>query len=260
MSNRFLLVDKQERFAVVTINRPDKLNALNTATVEELQETMQSLEADENIRCIVLTGAGEKAFVAGADISELNGLDAKEAEKYARRGQAVFRYIEEMKTPVVAAVNGFALGGGCELALACHIRIAASGARFGLPEINLGLLPGYGGTQRLPRAIGLSNAIYHILTADMISAARAYEMGLVTEVIENEELAERATAVAKKISGQAPIAVGYILEAIYKGIETDIDSGLNIEAGKFGAICDTEDMKEGTSAFLEKRKPDFKGK
>ena len=260
MSNRYLLVDTQERIAIVTINRPDKLNALNTATIDELHDTMQALEADDAVGCIVMTGAGEKAFVAGADISELNGLDAEEAEKYARRGQAVFRAIETMKTPVIAAVNGFALGGGCELALACHIRFAADTARFGLPEINLGLLPGYGGTQRLPRAIGLSNALYHILTADMIPAQRAYEMGLVTEVVESSKLAERASEAAGKISRQAPIAVRYIMEAVYNGIETDIDSGLNIEANKFGAICDTEDMKEGTSAFLEKRKPNFRGK
>ena len=260
MSNKYLLVNKEERVAVVTINRPEKLNALNTATVRELHDTMAALEADTDVGCVVLTGAGEKAFVAGADISELNGIDADKARQYAERGQAVFRYIETMKTPVIAAVNGFALGGGCELALSCHIRIAADTARFGLPEINLGLLPGYGGTQRLPRTIGLSNAIYHILTADMISAQRAYEMNLVTEVSEADKLTERAMAIAGKISKQAPVSVKYIMEAIYRGIDTDIEAGLKIEADKFGDICTTDDMTEGTSAFLEKRKPRFTGK
>lgn len=260
MDTSKIVVERREPIAIVTINRPEKLNALNIATVEALDNTMHMLNEDNAIRAIILTGAGQKAFVAGADISEITQLDQSAGEAFAARGQKVFRYIETMRKPVIAAVNGFALGGGCELAMSCHLRIAAKTARFGQPEINLGIIPGYGGTQRLPRLIGLSNAIYLLSSGEMISAEKALQLGLVSEVVESEQLMERATALASTLSEKAPLALQYILEAVYKGVETDMDSALAIEARLFGKSCQTEDMKEGTSAFLNKRKPIFKGK
>ncbi len=260
METSNIILDRKEPIAIVTINRPDKLNALNVATVESLGNNMHSLNEDNSIRAIVLTGAGQKAFVAGADISEITQLDQSTGEAFAARGQKVFRYIETMRKPVIAAVNGFALGGGCELAMACHIRIAATNARFGQPEINLGIIPGYGGTQRLPRLIGLSNALHLLSSGEMISAEKALQLGLVSEVVESEKLMERAIALATSLSQKAPLALQFILEAVYKGMDTDMDSALAIEAHLFGKSCGTEDMKEGTSAFLHKRNPIFKGK
>ncbi len=255
-----IIVERREPIAIVTINRPEKLNALNIATIESLDTTMHKLNEDSAIRAIVLTGAGQKAFVAGADISEITRLDQSSGEAFATRGQKVFRFIETMTKPVIAAVNGFALGGGCELAMSCHIRIASSHARFGQPEINLGIIPGYGGTQRLPRLIGLSNAIYLLSSGEMISAEKALQLGLVSEVVESEQLMERAATLASALSQKAPLALQYILEAVYRGMDTDMDSALAIEARLFGKSCETEDMREGTSAFLNKRKPMFKGK
>ena len=255
-----LLVKKLERYATVTLNRPDKLNALNSETIAELYQVMQELNNEETIGSVILTGAGEKAFVAGADISQITALDLKAGKEFALRGQKVFRYIEEMRKPVIAAINGFALGGGCELAMACHIRLASTTAKFGQPEINLGIMPGYGGTQRFPRLIGLSNALHLLLTGEMIDAGKALNLGLVSEVIEPEQLLARAEALASLLASKAPLAVRYILEAVYKGAETDLPSALNIEAEFFGKTCDTHDMKEGTAAFLEKRKPKFSGK
>ncbi len=260
MAPQNLLVQKKEHYAIVTINRPDKLNALNNLTVAELYEVMKALANDDSIRAIILTGSGEKAFVAGADISEISQKDEISGELFALKGQRVFRFIEQMAKPVIAAVNGYALGGGCELAMACHLRISSTRAKFGQPEINLGLIPGYGGTQRLPRLIGRSNALYLLLTGEMIDAHRAYELGLVSEVVEPEQLLERAETLAKIITEKPIIATRFILKAVDEGLELPLDAALNLEAKLFGKICDTEDMKEGTRAFLEKRKPEFKGR
>ncbi len=260
MELKTLLVQKKEGYAIVTINRPDKLNALNNLTITELYSVMKDLNADDSVRAVVLTGSGEKAFVAGADISEIKEQDEITGELFALKGQRVFRYIEQMAKPVIAAINGYALGGGCELAMSCHIRICSTKAKFGQPEINLGLLPGYGGTQRLPRLIGRTDALYLFLTGEMIDANRAYDLGLVSEVVEPEQLLERAETLAKIISEKPPIAARYILKAVDEGLNMPIDAALNLEAELFGKICATEDMKEGTSAFLEKRKPQFKGR
>jgi enoyl-CoA hydratase len=260
MNFKNLLVEKSERYAVITINRPDKLNALNTGTIEELEQAMQALNEDEAIRAIILTGTGEKAFIAGADISQITSLNSESGKRFALRGQKVFRYVEKMKKPVIAAINGFALGGGCELAMACHIRLASSKAKFGQPEIKLGIIPGYGGTQRLPRLIGLSNALQLLLTGEMINAEDALRLGLVSEVVEPEQLMGRAKTLASQLAAQAPLAVHYILETVYGGVDTDLESALGIEAEYFGKACATEDMKEGTTAFLEKRAPVFSGK
>lgn len=260
MNFKNLLVEKSERYAVVTINRPDKLNALNIETVEELEKAMQALNEDEAIRAIILTGAGEKAFIAGADISQITSLDSESGKSFALRGQKIFHFVEKMRKPVIVAINGFALGGGCELAMACHIRLASTKAKFGQPEIKLGIIPGYGGTQRFPRLIGLSNALQLLLTGDMINAENALRLRMVSEVVEPEQLMERATALASQLAAQAPLAVRYILEAVYRGVDTDLENALSIEAEYFGKSCATEDMKEGTTAFLEKRAPAFKGK
>jgi len=260
MELKTLLVQKKDGYAIVTINRPDKLNALNNLTITELYAVMKELNADDAVRAVVLTGSGEKAFVAGADISEIKEQDEITGELFALKGQRVFRYIEQMAKPVIAAINGYALGGGCELAMSCHIRICSTKAKFGQPEINLGLLPGYGGTQRLPRLIGRTDALYLLLTGEMIDANRAYDLGLVSEVLEPDQLLERAETLAKIISEKPPIAARYILKAVDEGLNMPIDAALNLEAELFGKICATEDMKEGTSAFLEKRKPQFKGR
>ena len=255
-----LLLEKTERYAIVTINRPEKLNALNTDTIRELQQVMQSLNRDPKILSVIMTGAGEKAFVAGADIAQITSLNEKSGSEFARKGQQVFREIERMRKPVIAAVNGFALGGGCELAMACHLRIAAEGARFGQPEINLGIIPGYGGTQRLPRLIGISNALHLLLSGEMINAQRAYQLGLVSEVVAGDQLLTRAKALAETFAGKAPLASAYILEALYRGMDSGLDEALEIEAAYFGKACATEDMQEGTRAFMEKRKAAFKGR
>lgn len=255
-----LVIKKLERYAVVTFNRPDKLNALNNETIAELYHVMQELNNDDSVGCIILTGAGEKAFVAGADISQVTSLNTSSGREFSLRGQKVFRYIELMRKPVIAAINGFALGGGCELAMACHIRLASVKAKFGQPEINLGIIPGYGGTQRFPRLIGLSNALFLLLTGEMIDANKALGLGLVSEVIEPGQLLARAEVLASLLAAKAPLAIRYILEAVYRGVNTDLERAFTIEAEFFGKSCDTEDMKEGTSAFLEKRKPKFSGK
>ncbi|RMF58851.1 MAG: hypothetical protein D6748_07720 [Calditrichaeota bacterium] len=260
MEYQTIAVDKDAPICVVTINRPEKLNALNQQTITELNDVMETLAEDDSVRAIVLTGAGPKAFVAGADISEIAHLNGEAGKQFAEKGQQVFRFIEKMKKPVIAAINGFALGGGCELAMSCHLRIAATHAKLGQPEINLGIIPGYGGTQRLPRLIGLSNALYLLCTGEMISAEKAMELGLVSEVVEGEQLLERAKNLAHQLAEKAPLALHYILDAVYRGINVDLDTALDIEAECFGAVCDTEDMKEGTEAFLNKRKPVFKGR
>jgi enoyl-CoA hydratase len=255
-----ILYEKRGGIAYVTLNRPKVLNALNTPTWRDLRTAFEDARDDAAVRGVILTGAGDKAFIAGADIGELAQVTAVEAEKSSSFGQAVLNLIENLGKPVIAAVNGFALGGGCETAMACTIRVASENAKFGQPEVSLGLLPGGGGTQRLPRLIGKGRALQLILSGEMISAQEAYRIGLVNEVVQAGDLIERAEAILKKISANAPIAVEYALEATNKGLETSQTEGLALEASYFGLCAATEDKKEGTSAFLEKRAPRFQGR
>jgi enoyl-CoA hydratase len=244
---------------VVTINRPQSLNALNATVIDELDACFEALEKETELRGVVLTGSGEKAFVAGADITQFTELNQNSGKAFAERGQAVFNRIENFPRPVIAAVNGFALGGGCELALACHLRMAAETARFGQPEVNLGILPGYGGSQRLPRIVGKGIAVEMILTGEMISAARAYEIGLVNKVTPPDELLGAAVAKLKVIASKGPIAVTLSLKALRYADDLSLTDGLLREAELFGEACATEDLKEGATAFLEKRAPHFSG-
>jgi enoyl-CoA hydratase len=255
-----LLYEKKDSIAYVTVNRPKVLNALSQKTWEDLRKAFEDAGEDPTVRGVILTGAGDKAFIAGADISELAHVTAVEAEKSSSYGQAVLNLIENLGKPVVAAVNGFALGGGCETAMACTIRVASENARFGQPEVALGILPGGGGTQRLPRIVGKGRALQLILSGEMISAQEAHRIGLVNEVVPAAELVTRAEAILKKIFSNAPIAVKYSLEAVNKGLETSQAEGLSLEASLFGLCAGTEDKKEGTAAFLEKRKPQFQGR
>jgi enoyl-CoA hydratase len=255
-----VLYEKKGNVAYVTVNRPKVLNALNTPTWKDLRAAFEDARDDATVRGVVLTGAGNKAFIAGADISELAHLTAFEAEQSSRFGQEVLDLIENLGKPVVAAVNGFALGGGCETAMACAIRIAVEGAKFGQPEVTLGLVPGGGGTQRLPRLIGKGRALQLILSGEMIGAQEAYRIGLVNEIVLAADLIPRAEAILKKIASNAPIAVKFALEAANKGMETSQGEGLLLEASYFGLCAATEDKKEGTTAFLEKRAPQFHGR
>ncbi len=246
--------------ATVTVSRPAKLNALNAATIDELTACFQSLADDPAVGAVVLTGEGEKAFVAGADIGELANLSAVEAEALAVRGQTLMHLIENLGKPVIAAVNGFALGGGCELAMACTFRYAAEGARLGLPETGLGLIPGYGGTQRLPRLIGRGRAMELILTGDMVDAATARDLGLVNRVLPGEELLPTALATAAKLAAKSSLTLRVALKAVNDGLALDLDGGCRLEAALFGECGSSEDAAEGCAAFLEKRKPEFKGR
>ena len=255
-----VLYEKRDDIAYVTVNRPKVLNALNTPTWKDLRTAFEAARDDVGVRGVILTGAGDKAFVAGADISELAHVAAFEAEQASRFGQAVLDLIENLGKPVVAAVNGFALGGGCETAMACTIRIAVDTAKFGQPEVALGLLPGGGGTQRLPRLVGKGRALQLILSGEMIDVQEAYRIGLVNEIVPAANLIARAEAILKKIGANAPIAVKLSLEAVNKGLETGQEEGLLLEAAYFGLCAATEDKKEGTSAFLEKRQPHFHGR
>ncbi len=256
-----LLVERRGAVGIITINRPKALNALSRATVAELAAAIEELNADDTVRTIILTGAGEKAFVAGADISEFNSLrSAEEAVEYARAGQAVLNRIERLPKPVIAAINGYALGGGCELAMACDIRIAADTARLGQPEINLGIIPGYGGTQRLTRLVGKGMAKLLVLGGDPIPAQEAQRIGLVDIVVPAAELMDRAMELAEKLAAKAPVALRLCKQAINEGAEGTLATGLDHEAALFGVVFDTEDRVEGVSAFLEKRKPTWKGK
>ena len=255
-----LLLERDGAVAIVTLNRPKVLNALNNQTLAELSACMATLKADESVRAIILTGAGEKSFVAGADITELATQSPVEGQAHARRGQLIFDAIEQLGKPVIAAINGFALGGGCELAMACTIRLAADTARFGQPEINLGLIPGYAGSQRLPRLVGKGIAMEILLTGDMVSAPRAYEIGLVNRVVPAAELMTEATKLAQALAAKAPIAVRFIIEAVNQGLESPFAAGEYLETALFGTIASSEDMREGTKAFLEKRKPVWQGK
>jgi enoyl-CoA hydratase len=260
MTYENILLEKKNAIAYVTVNRPKVLNALSLATMEELGVAFQQIKNDSSIRVAILTGAGEKAFVAGADIGELAKQDAVSGKEYAHRGQAVLDLIENLGKPVIACINGFALGGGCELALACTMRLASDNAKLGQPEVKLGIIPGYGGTQRLPRLVGKGLAMQQVLTGEMITAQEAHRIGLVNEVTPPAELIPRAEAIAAKIIANAPLAVQYAMEALNKGMEMTLAEGLYLEATLFGVACATEDKKEGTTAFLEKRAAVFKGK
>ena len=255
-----VVYEKKGPIAYVTLNRPRVMNALNKATINELRAAFEDARDDSAVRGVILTGAGEKAFAAGADITEIANNTAVEAEGATRRGQALTDLIENLGKPVIAAVNGFALGGGCELAMACTIRIAAESARFGQPEVRLGVMPGYGGTQRMPRLVGKGRALKLILSGDIIDGAEAYRIGLVDELESNAHLIERAETVLKKFIVNAPLSVKYSIEAVNKGLETSVAEGMLLEASLFAVCASTEDKKEGTSAFLEKRAPKFQGK
>lgn len=255
-----LTLEAKNSVVILTINRPDKLNALNGETLAELKIAFMELKKDDNVKVIVITGSGEKAFIAGADIAELNKLDMISGKEFSEKGQAVFNLIEQFEKPVIAAVNGFALGGGCEMALACHIRLASENAKFGQPEVNLGIIPGYGGTQRLARLINSGRAIEYILTGDIISANEALRIGLVNHVFPKDELMEKAIELAEKIASKPQNAVRLAIKAVNSTAQVSLNEGQNYEAVLFGLCCGTEDFKEGTSAFLEKRKPVFKHK
>jgi enoyl-CoA hydratase len=259
MPYEFLTVEVVDRIATVTITRPDKLNALNARVLEELDGVFTALATDRLVGAVIVTGAG-RSFVAGADIAEIAAHDAAGLERLSARGQAIFSRIERLPKPVIAAVNGFALGGGCELALACHIRVASEHAKFGLPEVKLGLIPGYGGTQRLPRLVGKGRAMELILGGGVIDAAEACRIGLVNRVVPAASLMDEARALAQAWAANAPIAMRYSMEAIAHGLETSFAEGSFVEASLFGLAFATEDMREGTRAFLEKRKPAFRGR
>jgi enoyl-CoA hydratase len=258
MPYQHLTVSIQDRIATLTVNRPDKLNALNAVIIGELGSAIDELVAREDVAAVILTGAG-RAFVAGADIAELSGVSAVEGRRLARRGQEVFRRFETSPKPTVAAVNGFALGGGCELAMACHIRIAADAAKFGQPEVKLGLIPGYGGTQRLPRLVGRGRALQLLLTGEMIDAQEALRIGLVNRVVPADQLMSAATAMIQQMLMNAPLAVAGCIEAVDRGLQMGLDDALALEATQFGVLITTSDTAEGTHAFLQKRAPRFTG-
>ena len=255
-----ILFEKKNSIAYVTINRPKVLNALNMATMEELRTVFHAIKADDAIRVVILTGAGEKAFIAGADLNELAKHNAVEGKAYTHKGQSVRNLIENLGKPVIACINGFALGGGCELAMACTMRLASDNAKLGQPEVHLGIIPGYGGSQRLARLCGKGAAHELCLTGEMISAEEAQRIGLVNHVTEPAELLPAAETMARKIIAKAPLAVKYTMEAIERGAGMPQEEGLFLEATLFGLSCATEDMREGTRAFLEKRAPRFKGR
>ncbi|WP_293297678.1 enoyl-CoA hydratase-related protein [Allomuricauda sp.] len=254
-----IYIEEENNLATITINRPKKLNALNKRTIEELHVAFKELEEDKDIKAIIITGSGEKAFVAGADISEFAEFSVKEGRQLAATGQrTLFDFVENLSTPVIAAINGFALGGGLELAMACHFRVASSNARMGLPEVSLGLIPGYGGTQRLPQLIGKGRALEMIMTAGMIDSDKAFGYGLVNHVVSSEELLPFCTKIASRISNNSSVAIKHAIKAVNAGFKYDAD-GYSVEIDAFGHCFGTDDFKEGTSAFLEKRKADFPG-
>jgi enoyl-CoA hydratase len=261
MSYGHILFEVDEHsIALITVNRPDKLNALSGAVVAELHHAFERVAGTRSIRAVMITGAGEKAFVAGADINELAVLSPIQALEYARRGQQAFRLLETMGKPSVAAVNGFALGGGLELAMACTVRFASENARLGQPEVKLGIIPGYGGTQRLPRLVGRGRALEMLLSGEPVAAAEAQRMGLVNAVVPQNELLHYSRAWLQKVMANAPLALSLVLEAVDLGLDSGLETGLRFEASAFAAGAATEDSREGTRAFLEKRKPVFAGK
>jgi enoyl-CoA hydratase len=255
-----LLFEVSEKIARITFNRPNVLNALNRKTIDELGDCLKKVRADDDIRVLILTGAGEKAFIAGADINELSQQTPVNGREFTLSGQEIIHRLETLGKPAIAAINGFALGGGCELALACTLRIASRNAKLGQPEVKLGIIPGYGGSQRLPRLCGKGVAHELILTGEMISAEEALRVGLVNRVVDSNELLATAEAIARKIIANAPLAVKYALEAVEHGMEMPQEEGLYLEATLFGLCCATQDMREGTRAFLEKRPPKFEGR
>lgn len=258
MNYQNILFEIKNHTGIVTVNRPDKLNALNGQTISELEDVFNSIKNNPEVYVVVITGSGEKAFVAGADIAELNKLDVISAKEFSDKGNRVYRAIERLDKPVIAAVNGFALGGGCELALACHIRIASENAKFGQPEVNLGIIPGYGGTQRLARVINSARALEMILTGDMVSADEAFRIGLANKVYPQNELLSKTLEFADKIAAKGQQAIRFALKAVKAADNISLTEGLAYEASLFALVCGTEDFKEGTAAFLEKRKPQFK--
>ena len=259
MTYENLIVEVKDRIARVTVNRPKLLNALNEKTVREIHAAFSALRHDPAVGAVILTGSGEKAFIAGADINELAVMTPLQGEASSRLGQAALSEIESLGKPVIAAINGFALGGGCELALACHMRFAAEGAKMGLPEVGLGIIPGYGGTQRLPRLVGLGRALELIATARMIDAQEAFRIGLVNGVMPAAELLPHCEKVAGEVLARGPIAVRFAMDAAIRGLETDLAHGLEMESAYFGLVSATGDMREGLKAFLEKRKATFTG-
>ncbi len=260
MAYETLLYDQRNAIGYVTINRPEKLNALNRKVMEELLDCFEALQKDQEVRVVILTGSGEKAFVAGADINELAPQTPIAGKETSRFGQQVLDLIEDLGKPVIAAINGVALGGGCELAMACTLRVAAESARLGQPEVKLGLMPGYAGTQRLPRLVGKCRALELILTGEAVSAPEAHRIGLVNQVVPASELMPAAEKLAQKIIANAPLAIKFALEAVNHGMEMPAAEGQFLEATLFGLCCTTADMKEGTRAFLEKRPANFTGK
>ncbi|MHB1701881.1 MAG: enoyl-CoA hydratase-related protein [Acidobacteriaceae bacterium] len=260
MEHQNLLCEIEGAIATVTLNRPKVLNALDAATFSDLRSIFTALAADDSIRAILITGAGDRAFAAGADIRELSMVDGLAGKQLSLRGQAIFSLIENCGKPVIACINGFALGGGCELALACTLRLASNTAKLGQPEVKLGLLPGYGGSQRLPRLIGQGAALHLLLTGEMISAEEALRIGLVNEVLPPDRLLPRAREIAQAIAAVAPLAVRHCMEAVQHGCDLPLPDALYLEASLFGLLCETQDKTEGTQAFLDKRKPDWKGR
>ena len=254
-----LLLERADFIAVVTVNRPKVRNALNLQTLDDLRRVVLALKHDPAVRCVILTGSGDKAFVAGADINELAVQSPSGGREHAMRGQHVLDLIEQMGKPVIAAINGYALGGGCELAMACTLRVAADTAALGQPEINLGIVPGYGGTQRLARLVGRGRALELLLTGDHISAAEAHRLGLVNRVVPAAELMAECRRLALALASKAPVAVRYIIDAVNKGLQMPFAEAQAYEATLFGLVASTDDMREGTRAFLEKRKAEFKG-
>ena len=259
MSDSPLSIATEAGIRTITVNRPDKLNALNSATLDALHAAFDDAANDAAVRVVVLTGAGEKAFVAGADISEMNGLTPVEGRDFSLRGQRMMRRVEKMPKPVIAAVNGFALGGGLELAMCCHLRIAADSAKVGQPEINLGLIPGFGGTQRLLRLAGRAATLELCLTGAAITAERALQLGIVNRVVPAADLEAETMKLASQLAASAPLALRGMLDCVNTGGECGIEEGLEYESAQFGLVFSTTDMREGTSAFLEKRKPQFQG-
>jgi len=260
MSYLTILYDVRDAIAFVTINRPDKLNALNDQVVEDLRDAAERIATDPEVRGALITGAGPKAFIAGADIADLARQGPFDGKARALRGQAVLRRLETCGKPVIAAVNGFALGGGCELAMACHIRVASENARFGQPEVKLGIIPGYAGTQRLPRLVGKGRALQLLLGGEMIDAQEAYRIGLVNKVVPADQLLAEAEQLLRGILAQGPVAVRLVLEAVERGLEMTLDEASNLEANLFGLLASSKDMREGLTAFLEKRPPKFEGR